>query len=293
MSGQGDKGKFSTDISQDVIDAALRSVKRHTGDAAAPAAGPAASAPDAPLDAKTEEHVLLDVEVTSPALAPLAPDEVPGDGTAAAPSGAPNAELEDLKVQLELSMQKGREMMEKVKDSHERMLRAVADLDNFKKRAQKEKDEVTRFGAEKLLKDFLPVIDNLDRALEHAKTSTDIEALRQGVVMTRKSFEDSLSRHGVKSFTTVGKPFDPRFHEAMSQVETAELPPQHVVHEAVRGFTLNDRLIRPALVTVSLAPAAAAPAEPAPAQSDNQTSDTSGDAAAAVAPGTPDTQAGE
>src|SRR4051794_24989063 len=91
---------------------------------------------------------------------------------AAAPPPEPSPEqkeLESLKAQLEFSMAKGRELMEKVKDSHEKMLRAVADLDNYKKRAAKEKDEVQRFGVERLLKDFLPVADNLDRALDHAK----------------------------------------------------------------------------------------------------------------------------
>jgi molecular chaperone GrpE len=240
VSGQGDKGKFSTDIGNDVIEAALKSVAR------AKVAGPVAEAPataehvDNESDSQTEEY---SVDVEAPVTGP-SPTEVEG-----------------LRLQLELSQQKGREMMDKVKDSHERMLRASADLDNFKKRAQREKEEVQRFGIEKLLKDFLPVIDNLDRALEHAKASTDVESFRQGVAITRKLFEDTLSKHGVKGFTAVGQPFDPRFHEAMSQVETAELPPQHVVFEAIRGYLLNDRLIRPALVTVSQAPTAAKPTE--------------------------------
>lgn len=226
MSAQGDdKGKFSANISQDVIDEALKSVRKHTGE----------KAPDV---ATTAESTGTE-----------------GGAAAAAPeSSAKDSEIEALKAQLEFSTMKGRELMEKVKDSHERMLRATADLENFKKRAQKERDEVAKFGSEKLLKDFLPIIDNFDRALEHAKSASDFESLKQGLLMTRKLFEDTLARHGVKGFTAVGQPFDPRLHEAMQQVETKDAAPNTVVMEVVRGFMLHDRLIRPALVSVAKAP---------------------------------------
>ncbi len=219
----GDKGKFSAEISQSVIEEALNSVRRHTGDAA-------------------EQEVPVEVEVAGEESGP------------AAANPAHDAELAALQAQLDLSLSKGREMMDKIKDAHEKMLRAAADLENFKKRAAKEKEEVQRFGSERLLKDLLPVVDNLARALEHSKSAADFESLIEGVGMTRKLFEDTLSRHGVKVLTSVGKAFDPRFHEAMQQVETGELPPGHVVSEVVRGFTLNERLIRPALVVVSKLP---------------------------------------
>jgi molecular chaperone GrpE len=83
--------------------------------------------------------------------------------------------------------------------------------------------------------------------------------------MTRKSFEDSLGRHGVKSFSARGQPFDPRLHEAIQQVETADIPAGHVLQEVVRGFMLNERLVRPALVVVAKAPSAPAPAPETPA----------------------------
>ncbi len=220
-----------------MIKEALESVRKHTG--------------EAPVEPAPSEAVTAEVAV-----------EVEGAAGAGGPVAADSKEVEALKAQLELSLAKGREMMEKVKDSHEKMLRAVADLDNFKKRAAKEKEEIQKYGVEKLLKDFLPIIDNLDRALEHGKSATDLEGFREGVAMTRKLFEDTLGKHGIKSFVSQGQPFDPRFHEAMQQVETAELPPNHVVTELVRGYTLNERLVRPALVMVSKAPAAASkPAE--------------------------------
>jgi molecular chaperone GrpE len=214
-----EKGKFAANIGQDVIDAALKAVASHN-----PAA-PAAEGTQVPVEA------------------PAAGD--PRD-----------EEITTLKAQLEFSMGKGREMLEKLKEEHERMLRAVADLDNYRKRAQKEKEEIQKFGVEKLLKDFLPVIDNLDRALEHG--TIDFESLKKGVAMTRKLFEDTLGRHGVRPFVAVGKAFDPRLHEAMQQVETADVPPNPVISELVRGYTLNERLMRPALVAVSKLPPAPA-----------------------------------
>jgi molecular chaperone GrpE len=221
----GNKGQFSADISQDVINEALKSVERREKGA-------------------------------TPEAAPAAPD--PRD-----------AELATLKQDLELSMSRGRDMMQKLKDEHEKVLRAAADLENYKKRAQKEKDEVQKYGSEKLLKDFLPIFDNLDRALEHAKSPADYDSLKKGVEMIRRLFEDTLGKHGVRAFTAKGQVFDPNRHEAMSAAETTELPPNHVHTEVLRGFTLNERLVRPALVVVSRAPeapAAAVPAaDPAPA----------------------------
>jgi len=177
-------------------------------------------------------------------------------------------ELEEMRLQLELSQSKGRELMERIKETHDKMLRAVADLENFKRRAQKEKEEVQRFGVERLLKDLLPIPDNLDRALEHARGPADFDSLKKGLQMTRKLFEDTLSRHGVKSFSAVGQAFDPRFHEAMQHLETNDLPPGQVAAEVLRGYMLNDRLVRPALVMVSKA---APPAEaPAPVEGEEQ-----------------------
>lgn len=230
MSPPDEKGNFKADISQDVINEALNSVRKHTGEQAS----------DAPADVPTEGN--------AEANAAKSPVEV----------AALQTQVEQLKAQLEFSQAKGREFMEKLKEEHERVLRATADLENFKKRVQKERDEVVKFGSEKLLKDFLPVIDNFDRALDHAKSAADFDSLKQGLLMTRKLFEDTLARHGVKGFTAVGQPFDPRLHEAMQQVETADVAPNSVVMEVVRGYMLHDRLIRPALVSVAKAPSGGA-----------------------------------
>nr|WP_246356808.1 nucleotide exchange factor GrpE [Pyxidicoccus fallax] len=214
-----------------------------------------------------EEVTVIEVQASEPASAETS-DVPPPEGGSAAPSATPEEvealrqEVESLKAQLEFSQAKGRETMERLREAHERAkeaqertVRAAADLDNYRKRALKEKEEVQRFGSEKLLKDLLPVMDNLDRALEAAAKSPDIDSFQKGVAMTRKSFEDALGRHGVKSFSAKGQPFDPRMHEAIQQVETADVPAGHVAYEVVRGFYLNERLVRPALVVVARAPA--------------------------------------
>ncbi len=219
-----------------------------------------------PLEA--EETV---IEIDLSATASTAPPPQPAESRTGPPMLMPaplNSQAEALKAQMARAEETARDLTDKVKDAHERMLRSAADLENFRKRALKEKDELQKFGIEKLLKDFLPILDNLERALEHAKSSGDFESLRQGVAITHKLFGDTLARHGVKTFASVGKAFDPHLHEALQQVETKELPPNHVLSEIIRGYNLHDRLARPALVVVSRAPADVAsdalrPSEPA------------------------------
>lgn len=160
-------------------------------------------------------------------------------------------ELREVRAQLDLSVERARETLDRLKDTHERHLRAAADLENYKKRALREKEEAERYGVQRLLKDLLPVMDNLDRALAHVEAENP---LAEGVTATRRIFEETLGRHGVKSFSAVGQPFDPNRHEAMQQVESASAAPGTIVAELVRGYLLHDRLVRPALVSVAVAP---------------------------------------
>ena len=202
----------------------------------------------------TGEEPAVEVAVEASAPVEAAPE------VSSAEVAALKAELATANTELNASQAMSRDLMTKFKDEHEKLMRAAADLDNFKKRAQKEKEEVQKFGQEKLLKDFFPIFDNFDRALEHAKGPDDYASLRKGVEMIRKLFIDTLGKHQVKPFSAKGKPFDPTMHEAMSQAESADMPPNHVFAEILTGFTLNDRMVRPALVVVSKAPAAPAPA---------------------------------
>ncbi|RYZ42230.1 MAG: nucleotide exchange factor GrpE [Myxococcaceae bacterium] len=261
VSGTNDKGSIQTDIGQDVIDEAVASVERRM-DEGADTAG-------------SETEVEVEVAPSESEAAASTPESLPSTEDAA----ALRQEVESLRAQLDFSQAKARETLERLKEAHERAkdfqeraLRAAADLENYRKRAQKEKEDVQKFGAEKILKDLLPVMDNLDRALDAASKSTDFDSFQKGVAMTRKSFEDALSRHGVKGFSARGQPFDPRLHEAIQQVETADVAAGHVVYEVARGFHLNDRLVRPAMVVVARAPEVVAPPPAAPVSTDSQPS---------------------
>lgn len=172
------------------------------------------------------------------------------DGVAPpADADALTAKVAVLEAQLEESFKRARETSDRLKDTHDRLLRTAAEFDNFKKRALKEKEDVQKFGIERLLKDFLPVMDNLERALDHAEQHEASQVI-EGVKLVQKLFETTLARHGVQGFSAVGKPFDPGVHEALMQQESDQ-PPGTVVSEMARGYKLNERLIRPAAVVVS------------------------------------------
>jgi molecular chaperone GrpE len=169
----------------------------------------------------------------------------------AVPAEAPGSELARVRAELELSQAEARKVFEQLKDEHDRRLRAAADLENFKKRAARERDEVLRYGIERLVKELLPVLDNLERALAGAPSG---DPFAGGVELTRRMLEDALARFGVKPFSAQGQPFDPRVHEALMTVATADAAPGVVVAEQQRGYFLHDRLIRPAAVVVAAAP---------------------------------------
>lgn len=136
----------------------------------------------------------------------------------------------------------------------DKWLRAAADLENYRKRAQKEREDVVKFGNERLLKDFLPVVDDLERVVSASnKASLDpqSQAVIDGVKLVSKKFLDQLEKHGVTSFDSQGKSFDPNLHEAVQQVASSQQMGT-VVDQLQRGFMLGGRLLRPALVTVSL-----------------------------------------
>jgi len=181
-------------------------------------------------------------------------------GAADAPAAGEGQKVALLQAQLEESFKRARETSERLKDTHERLLRTAAEFDNFKKRALKEKEDVQRFGIERLLKDFLPVMDNLERALDHAEQH-DPRQVIEGVRLVQKLFETTLAKHGVVGFSALGKPFDPGQHEALMQ-QDSDQPPGTVVSEMARGYKLNDRLVRPAAVVVAK-PRTAAEAPPA------------------------------
>ncbi|MGD2063471.1 MAG: nucleotide exchange factor GrpE [Nitrospirota bacterium] len=132
---------------------------------------------------------------------------------------------------------------------YDRLLRLTAEFDNYKKRMAREKADFMRYANENLIKDLLESVDNLERALSH-EAEEGTEGLAEGVRMTLKMLLETLARHGVKPVEAVGKPFDPNFHEAVSNAAAEDVENNHVVEEYQRGYVLHDRLIRPAMVQV-------------------------------------------
>lgn len=130
-------------------------------------------------------------------------------------------------------------------------LRSQAEMENMKKRFQKDKQELVKYGNESLTKQLLPVADNLEMALDHSKDENSIEALRQGVDLTLKGLMNVLEKSGVERVEAVGAPFDPNFHEAVSEQEDDRAEPGAVLKELQKGYLLNQRLIRPAMVVVN------------------------------------------
>lgn len=156
-------------------------------------------------------------------------------------------EIEELKRKLE-------EKEKEAKENYDRLLRVAADFDNYKKRASREKEDWTKFANEDLIKSILPFVDNLERAVNHAEKVVDTGVLIEGIKLTIQQLLQTLNRFGLKPFDSIGKPFDPEFHEAMVVVETDQHEPNKVLEEFQRGYLLNDRLLRPATVSVSKLP---------------------------------------
>ena len=133
----------------------------------------------------------------------------------------------------------------------EQWMRSAADFDNFRKRTRKELEDNRKAGKEELLKEFLPVFDNLERAMQSATRATDVKAVSDGLQMILRQFVDTLGRAGITKVPTIGSQFDPTIHEAIQQVETDEHPPGYVVAEVQPGYTQGERLIRAAMVVVA------------------------------------------
>lgn len=139
-------------------------------------------------------------------------------------------------------------------------MRSAADFDNFRKRSRKEIEDTRKAGREDILKDFLPVFDNLERAIASAQRATDVKGVAEGLQMVLRQYLDTLGRSGISKVPTVGHQFDPTVHEAIQQVETDDQPPGTIVAEVQPGYTQGDRLVRAAMVVVAK-PGAGAKAE--------------------------------
>lgn len=149
------------------------------------------------------------------------------------------------------------QLQEELAQARELVLRAQADAQNVKRRAEQDVEKARKFALERFCSELLPVVDNLERALEAAGGDDEaVKPIAEGVELTLKSFLDALSKFHVEAVDPAGEPFDPELHQAMSMVENADAEPNTVLAVMQKGYTLNGRLVRPAMVMVSKAPAA-------------------------------------
>lgn len=144
------------------------------------------------------------------------------------------------------------------------LLRAMADADNFRKRARRDAEDSVRKAKEEVLRELLPVFDNLERALKYEGVSADPKAMAKGLEMVHRLFEDTLQRLGGARVKAVGAPFDPQLHEAVQQMQSTEHPAGFIMAEALAGYLFQERLLRPAMVVVSQGPGPEASKDAAP-----------------------------
>jgi len=138
----------------------------------------------------------------------------------------------------------------KAEDYYGQLQRMQADFDNYRKRTQKEKTELIKYAAERLVGELLPVLDNFDRAVSAAKVNPDFTSFSQGVEMILRQMQTALSKEGLRAMEAVGQPFDPNLHEAVLRVDSEDHPENTVVEELQKGYYLKEKVLRPCMVKV-------------------------------------------
>lgn len=139
-------------------------------------------------------------------------------------------------------------------DKHDQLLRALAETDNVRRRAQRDREEYVKYAVEGLTRDLLPILDNLDRAIAAARAAGDAARVVEGVELIQRELLRVLERHGLTRYSALGQRFDPTRHEAVARVVSGEQAPDTVVSEVAPGYALNGRVLRPAMVGVAAAP---------------------------------------
>lgn len=160
--------------------------------------------------------------------------------------------LEENDVTLLKKRKKVAELENSIQDLQNKLLRVQADFDNFKKRTKTEKVELMKHANTKLISSLLPTYDNFDRAIQASKTNNDFQSLVDGVEIVYRQLEEALTKEGLEEMKTIGQPFDPEFQQAVMQIETDDYDSNIVVEELQKGYTLNGKVIRPAMVKVSV-----------------------------------------
>lgn len=145
-------------------------------------------------------------------------------------------------------------MVEEQNSLREAVARQRAEFDNFRKRTQREKDQIRELASETLVSKLLPVLDNMDRALSSADATTDVKSVKEGVVMIMKQLQRTLESEGLNPVDALNQRFDPNLHDALATEENADVPEGHVCEVLLPGYTFKDKLLRAAMVKVAKAP---------------------------------------
>lgn len=185
------------------------------------------------------------------------PVEIEGEGVTKTEA----AQLEELQKMLAAKA-------EEAKGLQEKYLRLAAEFENYKKLSLREQRESSLFANERILKDLLPIIDNLERAVRAAKESPIGNGLLQGVELTLKQFSETLAKFGVTAIPSIGEPFDPAHHQAVTRLESATQPENTVVEEYQKGYRLHERILRAAMVAVAAPGSARGATEPSAEMTD-------------------------
>jgi len=200
------------------------------------------------IDIQTDDSTssIIDDQKTDDSLSELSGET---DAELEAPSAETSAETPDeLRSELESVKQEAQE-------NYEKYLRASAELDNVRKRTARELEDFRKFSLEKIVKELLPVVDNLERAIQASgPNEQDGNGLLEGVDLVLKDILKVFDRFGIRPIESLEKPFDPTFHQAVMQEETSDQPDNTVISELQKGYLMHDRLLRPAMVVVSRNP---------------------------------------
>jgi molecular chaperone GrpE len=146
------------------------------------------------------------------------------------------------------------ELKRQLEDKQDRLLRALAETENLRRRAQRDREDYVKYATETLLRDIIPVLDNLDRALAAARAAGETGTMVSGVELIQRELLRVLEKSGLTRYSAMGERFDPTRHEAIARVASAGSAPDTVVHETAAGYLLNGRVLRPAMVAVAGAP---------------------------------------
>lgn len=160
-------------------------------------------------------------------------------------------EIARLNVELEETQSKLAASETRVLQIQEKLIRTTADFDNYRKRTNRDQEQYKTQAEERIVNDFLAVQDNFERAIQHVQTANDFDSLMHGVKLTNKMYTAALAKHGCVSFDSLGKPFDPNYHDVLSRVEDDTVPNNTIVQEHLKGYMMRDHLLRPALVVVA------------------------------------------